>query len=60
MKLILDYATGEGRIMIDEYDISKVSLNSVRQQIGIVPQDTFYLRDRLNNIAMNQPNATER
>ena len=38
------YEANEGRILIDGYDISKVNLNSVRQQIGIVPQDCLLLR----------------
>ena len=45
--------------MIDEYDISKVSLNSVRQQIGIVPQECILFEGSIrDNIAMNQPNAS--
>jgi ABC-type bacteriocin/lantibiotic exporter with double-glycine peptidase domain len=30
-----------GRIRIDNYDISKVELYSLRQQVGIVPQDSL-------------------
>ena len=33
------YDPGEGRILIDGYDIGKVELYSLRRQIGIVPQD---------------------
>ena len=33
------YAPEEGRILIDDYDIGKVELYSLRRQIGIVPQD---------------------
>ena len=40
MKLIPRlYEPDSGRVLIDGYDISKVMMNSVRQQIGIVPQD---------------------
>ena len=39
MKLLPRLYEPGGRIMIDGFDISKVSLNSVRQQIGIVPQE---------------------
>ena len=60
MKLIPRlYEPEKGRIMIDEYDISKVSLNSVRQQIGIVPQECILFEGSIrDNIAMNQPNAS--
>ena len=38
------YSPNDGRILIDNYDISKVELYSLRSQIGIVPQDTFLFR----------------
>lgn len=34
------YLPQSGQIYIDNYDISKVSLSSLRRQIGIVPQDS--------------------
>ena len=33
------YAPQSGRIMVDNYDIAKVELYSLRRQIGIVPQE---------------------
>ena len=52
------YEPNEGRILIDGYDISKVSLSSVRQQIGIVPQDCLLFEGSIrDNIAMNVPEA---
>ena len=33
------YNLEDGVIRIDDYDIQKVDLDSLRQQIGIVPQD---------------------
>ena len=52
------YDPNEGRILIDGYDISKVSLNSVRQQIGIVPQDCLLFEGSIReNITMNVPEA---
>ncbi|MFZ9463754.1 MAG: peptidase domain-containing ABC transporter, partial [Vulcanococcus sp.] len=33
------YAPNQGRIVIDDYDIAKVELYSLRRQIGIVPQE---------------------
>lgn len=48
-----------GRILIDGYDISKVELYSLRQQIGIVPQDTLLFDGTIQeNIALNAPDAS--
>ena len=52
------YNPKEGRILIDGYDISKVNLSSVRQQIGIVPQDCLLFEGTIReNITMNHPEA---
>ena len=48
-----------GRILIDGYDIHKVELYSLRQQIGIVPQDTLLFEGTVQeNIALNCPDAS--
>ncbi|KAF9550676.1 ATP-binding cassette sub- B member 6, mitochondrial [Mortierella hygrophila] len=48
-----------GRILIDGQDISKVTQTSVRQQIGVVPQDTTLLDESiLYNIGYARPSAT--
>ena len=53
------YTPNEGRILIDNYDISKVTLNSLRQQIGIVPQDCLLFEGTIReNISMNNPDAS--
>jgi HlyB family type I secretion system ABC transporter len=53
------YPLESGRISIDDYDISKVELYSLRQQIGIVPQDTLLFEGSVQeNIALNYPDAT--
>jgi ATP-binding cassette subfamily B protein len=53
------YDLEEGRIIIDGYDISKVELYSLRQQIGIVPQDTLLFEGTVQeNIALTCPNAS--
>ena len=52
------YTPEQGRILIDGYDIAKVSLSSVRQQIGIVPQDCLLFEGTIReNITMNLPEA---
>ena len=52
------YDPNNGRILIDNYDISKVSLSSVRQQIGIVPQECLLFEGTIReNITMNHPEA---
>ncbi|KAF9088420.1 ATP-binding cassette sub- B member 6, mitochondrial [Mortierella sp. AD031] len=49
-----------GRILIDGQDISKVTQRSVREQIGVVPQDTALLNESiLYNIGYARPSATK-
>ncbi|NJO39593.1 MAG: type I secretion system permease/ATPase [Cyanobacteria bacterium CRU_2_1] len=53
------YDLESGRILIDGYDISKVELYSLRQQIGIVPQDTLLFEGSVQeNIALTCPHAS--
>jgi ATP-binding cassette subfamily B protein len=53
------YNIESGRILIDGYDISKVELYSLRQQIGIVPQDTLLFDGTVQeNVALNCPDAS--
>ena len=53
------YDPSQGRIFIDNYDISKVNLSSLRRQIGIVPQDSLLFEGTIaENIALNDPEAT--
>ena len=48
-----------GRISIDEYDIAKVELYSLRRQIGIVPQDPLLFSGTVSdNIALTNPEAS--
>ena len=52
------YQPDEGRIFIDDYDIGKVNLSSLRRQIGIVPQDSLLFEGSVaENIALNDPQA---
>ena len=53
------YEPNEGRIFIDDYDICKVNLSSLRRQIGIVPQDSLLFEGSIaENISLNDPQAT--
>ncbi|XGW00904.1 MAG: peptidase domain-containing ABC transporter (plasmid) [Leptolyngbya sp. BL-A-14] len=53
------YEVDSGRILIDGYDISKVELYSLRQQIGMVLQDTLLFDGTVqDNIALTNPEAT--
>ena len=53
------YEPTSGRILLDGYDISKLQLGSVRQQIGIVPQDSLLFEGTIkDNIALTTPDAT--
>ena len=54
------YKPAEGLIRIDDYDIAKVDLDSLRQQIGIVPQDSMLFDGSVrDNIALNAPDSTD-
>ena len=53
------YEPQQGRIFIDDYDIAKVNLSSLRRQIGIVPQDSLLFEGTVaENIALNDPQAS--
>ena len=53
------YQPNLGNIYIDDYDISKVELGSLRRQIGIVPQDSLLFEGTISeNIALNDPQAS--
>jgi len=53
------YDVQQGRILIEGQDIKQVTQASVRQAIGIVPQDTVLFNDTVEyNIAYGKPGAT--
>jgi ABC-type bacteriocin/lantibiotic exporter with double-glycine peptidase domain len=53
------YDPSQGRITIDNYDIGKVELYSLREQIGIVSQDPLLFEGTVqDNISINYPDAT--
>ena len=59
-KLVLGlYPPTEGKILIDGYDVTSLSLRSLSQQIGVVDQDTFLFGGTVReNITVGHPEAT--
>ena len=54
------YDVQQGSIMIDGQDIAKVTQQSLRQAISVVPQDiSLFQRSILENIRYGRPNATD-
>lgn len=54
------YDTTEGRVLIDGKDVSKVNLNSLRSQMGVMLQDTFLFSDSIKeNIRYGKLDATD-
>ncbi|MGD1859408.1 MAG: peptidase domain-containing ABC transporter [Leptolyngbyaceae cyanobacterium] len=52
------YEIESGRILIDKYDIGKVELYSLRQQVGIVPQDSLLFEGSIqDNVSLTRPEA---
>jgi len=48
----------QGRLLIDGYDVRDVTLSSLREQVGIVTQETVLFNDTVrNNIAYGQPHV---
>lgn len=61
VKLLLRFFdTTEGQILIDGQAVDHVTQHSLRQNIGIVPQDTVLFNDTLfENIRYGKPNASD-
>ncbi len=58
--LLRFYDLEGGRILIDGQDISQITQNSLRAQVGVVTQDTSLLhRSIRENIAYGKPHASE-
>jgi ATP-binding cassette subfamily B protein len=54
------YDVSSGKIVVDENDIKEYQLNSLRGQIGYVPQDVFLFSDSIrNNIAFGKTDLSE-
>lgn len=57
--LVRFYYPEQGKILIDNYDITKVELYSLRRQMGVVPQDSLLFEGTVQeNIALTNPEAT--
>lgn len=53
------YDPAEGRVSIDEWDLRRVTLRSLRAQIGLVPQETVLFSGTIrDNIAYARPDAS--
>jgi ATP-binding cassette, subfamily B, heavy metal transporter len=54
------YDVGEGRILIDGHDIRDITQESLRADIGVVPQDTVLFNDTIRyNIGYGRTGATQ-
>ena len=54
------YDVSEGAITVDGYDVRDVTINSLREQIGIVLQETTLFGGTIrDNIAFGRPDASE-
>ena len=59
-KLILGlYPPREGKVLIDGYDVTSLSLRSLRRHIGVVDQDSFLFGSTIReNISVGHPEAS--
>ncbi|MFN6526286.1 peptidase domain-containing ABC transporter [Nostoc sp. ChiSLP03a] len=59
-KLVLGlYPPTDGKVLIDGQDITSISLRSLREQVGVVDQDTFLFGGTIReNISLAHPGAT--
>jgi ABC-type multidrug transport system fused ATPase/permease subunit len=54
------YKPDSGVIRVDDFDLSKVSLDSYRTQLGVVLQETFLFDGTIReNVSFSRPDATE-
>ncbi len=54
------YDVSEGHVLLDDWDVRDVTLDSMRRQIGIVLQETNLFTGTIrDNIAFGRPNATD-
>ena len=54
------YDPHSGTVRLDGQDLRRITLDSLREHVGIVTQDTFLFHDTIyNNILFGQPDATK-
>jgi ATP-binding cassette subfamily B protein len=54
------YDPDEGRVLLDGHDIRDVTLESLRRQLGVVPQEPFLFAGSIrDNIAFARPDASD-
>tara|TARA_Y100000817_G_scaffold184575_1_gene144196 strand:+ start:216 stop:2132 length:1917 start_codon:yes stop_codon:yes gene_type:complete len=54
------YDPSSGRVLIDGYDIRNVQLESLRKQIGVVPQEPFLFAGSIReNVGFSRPEASD-
>jgi ATP-binding cassette subfamily B protein len=54
------YDTGAGAVLVDGQDVRAVRQDSLRRQVGVVPQDTVLFNDTIRyNIAYGRPGASQ-
>ena len=54
------YDPDEGRVLVDGYDLRDVTIESLRRQLGVVPQEPFLFAGSVrDNIAFARPDATD-
>jgi ATP-binding cassette subfamily B protein len=54
------YDPTSGRVLIDGYDLRDVTMRSLRQQLGVVPQEPFLFAGTIGeNIAFARPDASD-
>jgi ATP-binding cassette subfamily B protein len=54
------YDATSGRVLIDGHDVREVSYQSLRSQLGIVPQEAFLFSGTIrSNIAFGRPDASD-
>jgi ATP-binding cassette subfamily B protein len=55
------YDPTEGSVLLDRHDLREVTLDSLRRQLGVVPQEPFLFAGSLRyNIAFARPEASDR
>ena len=62
LKLITrSYNISSGEILLDDHSLNKIDLSHLRENIGVVPQDSFLFSDTIiNNIRFGNEKATKK